>query len=177
MTKFEYDKLGEEYRIWEGRNSAVSNLYNTLKDLANLNYKDSLTDFFNENLLTKDYYHESHRNKSGYRNVVRLFVKDFETFKFNVFGTDNWIWNRLGVTDSLQINKKKDLPALLKKLKQLKKVTVRELQKTEKEYFSVNVNELELDPKSDLKNLLNLYCDSRTRLKILKFLEKEGVEL
>jgi hypothetical protein len=171
MTKFEYDKLGEEYRIWESRNSAVSNLYNTLKDLANLNYKD----FLNDDLLTKDYYHESHRNKSNYRNVVRLFVKDFEAFKFGVYGTDNWVWNQLGVTPAIVFTKK-DLPALLKKLKQLKKVTVRELQKTEKEYFSVNVNELELDLKSDLKNLLNLYCDPCTRVKILKFLEKEGVE-
>lgn len=174
MTKFEYDKLGED-RIWEKRNTDVSNLYNTLKDLANLNYKDSLTDFFNENLLTKNYHHESHRNKSYCRDVVRLFVKDFETFKFNVYGTDNWVWNQLGVTPK-DLFTKKDLPALLKKLKQLKKVTVRELQKAEKEYFSVNVNKLELDPKSDLKNILNLYCDSCTRVRILKFLEKEGVE-
>lgn len=176
MTKYEYDKLGEEYRIWEGRNSAVSNLYNTLKDLANLNYKDSLTDFFNDGLLTKDYYHESHRNKSDYRNVVRLFVKDFEAFKFGVYGTDNWVWNQLGVTPK-DVFTKKDLPVFLKKLKQLKKVVCKELQKTEKEYFSVNVNELELDPKSDLKKLLNLYCDPCTRVRILKFLEKEGVEL
>lgn len=176
MTKFEYDKLGEEYRIWESRNSAVSNLYNTLKDLTNLNYKDSLTDFLNDDLLTKDYHHESHRNKSYCRDVVRLFVKDFETFKFNVYGTDNWVWNQIGVTPNVVFTKK-DLPALLKKLKQLKKVTVRELQKAEKEYFSVNVNELELDPKSDLKNLLNSYCDSHIKVRILKFLEKEGVEL
>ncbi len=176
MTKFEYDKLGEEYRIWETRNESVSNLYNTLKDMANLNYKDSLTDFFNENSLTKDYHHESHRNKPGCRDVVRLFVKDFETFKFNVYGTDNWIWNQLVVTPR-DLFTKKDLPALLKKLKQLKKVVLRELQKAEKEYFSVNVNELELDPKSDLKNLLNIHCDSCTRVRILKFLEKQGVEL
>jgi len=176
MTKFEYDKLGKEYRIWETRNNDVSNLYNTLKDMANLNYKDSLTDFFNENLLTKDYHHESHRNKSYCRDVVRLFVKDFETFKFNVYGTDNWIWNQLEVTPNVVFTKK-DLPVFLKKLKQLKKVTIRELQKTEKEYFSVNVNELELDPKSDLKNLLNFYCDSCTKVRILKFLEKQGVEL
>lgn len=175
MTKFEYDKLGENYIIWETRNSDVSNLYNTLKDMANLNYKDSLTDFFNENLLTKDYHHESHRNKSYCRDVVRLFVKDFETFKFNVYGTDNWIWNQLEVTPNVVFTKK-DLPVLLKKLKQLKKVTIRELQKTEKEYFSVNVNELELDPKSDLKKILDLYCNSRTRVSIYKFLEKEGVE-
>lgn len=176
MTKFEYDKLGEEYRIWETRNESVSNLYNTLKDMANLNYKDSLTDFFNDGLLTKDYYHESHRNKSGYRDVVRLFVKDFETFKFNVYGTDNWIWNQLGVTPK-DLFTKKDLPAFLKKLKQLKKETVRELQKAEKEYFSVNVNELELDPKSDLKSLLNLYCNAYTRLRIQSFLREKGVEL
>lgn len=176
MTKFEYDKLGEEYKIWERRNTAVSNLYNTLKDMANLNYKDSLTDFFNENLLTKDYHHESHRNKSYCRDVVRLFVKDFETFKFNVYGTDNWIWNQLEVTPNVVFTKK-DLPGLLKKLKQLKKVVCKELQKTEKEYFSVNVNTLELDPKSALKKLLDLYCDSHTRVRIQEFLEKEGVEL
>jgi hypothetical protein len=176
MTKFEYDELGEEYSIWENRNTTVSNLYNTLKDLANLNYKDSLTDFLNENSLTKDYHHESHRNKSSYRNVVRLFVKDFETFKFNIYGIDNWIWNQLGVTLT-DVFTKKDLPIFLKKLKQLKKVVYKELQKVEKEYFSVNVNELELDPKSDLKNLLNSYCDPCTRVRILKFLEKQGVEL
>ncbi len=175
MTKFEYDKLGEEYGIWELRNSDVSNLYNTLKDLANLNYKDSLTDFFNENLLAKDYHHESYRSKSYCKDVVRLFVKDFETFKFNVYGIDNWVWNQLGVTPK-DVFTKKDLPALLKKLKQLKKVVCKELQKVEKEYFSVNVNELELDPKSDLKNILNLYCDPCTRVRIQKFLEKEGVE-
>lgn len=173
MTKFEYDKLGEEYIIWETRNTTVSNLYNTLKDMANLNYKDG---FFNENFLTKDYHHESHRSKSNCRDVVRLFVKDFETFKFNVYGIDNWIWNQLEVTPNVVFTKK-DLPVFLKKLKQLKKVVLRELQKTEKEYFSVNVNELELDPKSDLKNLLNLYCDSCTKVRILKFLEKQGVEL
>ena len=176
MTKFEYDKLGEEYKIWENRNTDVSNLYNTLKDMTNQNYKDSLTDFFNENLLTKDYHHESHRNKSYCRDVVRLFVKDFETFKFNIYGTDNWIWNQLEVTPS-NVFTKKDLPIFLKKLKQLKKVVLRELQKTEKEYFSVNVNELELDPKADLKSLLDLHCNAYTRLRILSFLEEQGVDL
>lgn len=191
MTKFEYDKLGKEYGLWDRRNAYVSNMYSTLKDLVNLKYKDRslLADALTkhhpvvvQHLLAKDYHHKSSKNKewgyvNEYNDVVCLFVRDFEAFSFNRYGTDNWIWEQLDVKDSSVIFTKKDLPVFLKKLKQLKKVVLRELQKVEKEYFSVNVNELEKDPKTDLKNLLIWNCDSRTSSQIRDFLKKSGIEL